>query len=67
MIQMGRPKGGKNRSHSKEEKLALVKRNLAAGYKFVKRKMKDFFLSPCIKIQIPRCRSRVKQACFARP
>ena len=26
---MGRPKGGKNRNHSKEEKLALVKRNLA--------------------------------------
>lgn len=26
---MGRPKGGKNKSHSKEEKLALVKRNLA--------------------------------------
>ena len=26
---MGRPKGGTNRSHSKEEKLALVKRNLA--------------------------------------
>lgn len=26
---MGRPKGGKNTSHSKEEKLALVKRNLA--------------------------------------
>ena len=26
---MGRPKGGKNRSHSKAEKLALVKRNLA--------------------------------------
>ncbi len=25
---MGRPKGGTNRSHSKEEKLALVKRNL---------------------------------------
>lgn len=25
---MGRPKGGKNKSHSKEEKLALVKRNL---------------------------------------
>ena len=25
---MGRPKGGKNRSHSKAEKLALVKRNL---------------------------------------
>ncbi len=25
---MGRPKGGKNNSHSKEEKLALVKRNL---------------------------------------
>ncbi|MBQ9985272.1 MAG: helix-turn-helix domain-containing protein [Oscillospiraceae bacterium] len=25
---MGRPKGGKNVSHSKEEKLALVKRNL---------------------------------------
>ena len=39
----------------------------AAGYKFVKRKMKDFFLSPCIKIQIPRCQSRVKQACFACP
>lgn len=27
--EMGRPKGGKNRSHSKAEKLALVKRNLA--------------------------------------
>ena len=26
---MGRPRGGKNRNHSKEEKLALVKRNLA--------------------------------------
>ena len=26
---MGRPKGGTNLSHSKEEKLALVKRNLA--------------------------------------
>ena len=26
---MGRPKGGKNNNHSKEEKLALVKRNLA--------------------------------------
>ena len=26
---MGRPKGGTNRTHSKEEKLALVKRNLA--------------------------------------
>ena len=26
---MGRPQGGTNRSHSKEEKLALVKRNLA--------------------------------------
>ena len=26
---MGRPKGGTNTSHSKEEKLALVKRNLA--------------------------------------
>lgn len=26
---MGRPKGGTNISHSKEEKLALVKRNLA--------------------------------------
>lgn len=26
---MGRPRGGTNRSHSKEEKLALVKRNLA--------------------------------------
>ena len=26
---MGRPKGGQNRSHSKAEKLALVKRNLA--------------------------------------
>ena len=26
---MGRPKGGTNVSHSKEEKLALVKRNLA--------------------------------------
>lgn len=26
---MGRPKGGKNVYHSKEEKLALVKRNLA--------------------------------------
>ncbi len=26
---MGRPKGGTNRSHSKEEKFALVKRNLA--------------------------------------
>ena len=25
---MGRPKGGTNKSHSKEEKLALVKRNL---------------------------------------
>ena len=25
---MGRPKGGKNTIHSKEEKLALVKRNL---------------------------------------
>ena len=25
---MGRPKGGKNNNHSKEEKLALVKRNL---------------------------------------
>ena len=25
---MGRPKGGKNRSHSKAERLALVKRNL---------------------------------------
>ena len=41
--------------------------NQAAGYKFVKRKMKYFFLSPCIKIQTPRCQSRVKQACFARP
>lgn len=26
---MGRPKGGRNINHSKEEKLALVKRNLA--------------------------------------
>lgn len=26
---MGRPKGGTNTSHSKEEKLALVKRNLS--------------------------------------
>lgn len=26
---MGRPKGGTNKNHSKEEKLALVKRNLA--------------------------------------
>ena len=26
---MGRPRGGKNHNHSKEEKLALVKRNLA--------------------------------------
>ncbi len=26
---MGRPKGGTNASHSKEEKLALVLRNLA--------------------------------------
>lgn len=26
---MGRPKGGKNISHSKEEKLILVKRNLS--------------------------------------
>ena len=26
---MGRPKGGTNISHSKEEKLALVKRNIA--------------------------------------
>lgn len=26
---MGRPKGGKNRNHSKAEKLGLVKRNLA--------------------------------------
>ena len=26
---MGRPKGGNNRSHSKAEKLALVKRNVA--------------------------------------
>ncbi len=26
---MGRPKGGKNTPHSKEEKLSLVKRNLA--------------------------------------
>ena len=26
---MGRPKGGKNKSHSKEEKIALVLRNLA--------------------------------------
>jgi transposase-like protein len=26
---MGRPKGGINKSHNKEEKLALVKRNLA--------------------------------------
>ena len=26
---MGRPKGGTNKSHNKEEKLALVKRNLA--------------------------------------
>ena len=26
---MGRPKGGKNTNHSKEEKLALVKRNLS--------------------------------------
>jgi len=25
----GRPKGGTNKSHSKEEKLALVKRNLS--------------------------------------
>lgn len=25
---MGRPKGGKNKTHSKEEKLALVLRNL---------------------------------------
>ena len=24
---MGRPKGGRNQNHSKEEKLALVKRN----------------------------------------
>ena len=29
MIIMGRPKGGTNNSHSKEEKLALVLRNLA--------------------------------------
>lgn len=27
-MEMGRPKGGKNKSHSKEEKLALVLRNL---------------------------------------
>ena len=26
---MGRPKGGKNINHSKEEKMSLVKRNLA--------------------------------------
>lgn len=26
---MGRPKGGTNKSHSKEEKLAIVKRNLS--------------------------------------
>ena len=26
---MGRPKGGKNTSHSKEEELRLVKRNLS--------------------------------------
>ena len=26
---MGRPKGGTNRNHSKEEKLAIVKRNLS--------------------------------------
>ncbi len=26
---MGRPKGGRNKNHSKEEKLSLVKRNLA--------------------------------------
>jgi len=29
MKEMGRPKGGRNVNHSKEEKLALVKRNLA--------------------------------------
>lgn len=29
IMKMGRPKGGKNKSHSKEEKLKLVKRNLA--------------------------------------
>ena len=29
LIDMGRPKGGLNINHSKEEKLALVKRNLA--------------------------------------
>jgi transposase-like protein len=29
MKRMGRPKGGTNKSHSKEEKLALVLRNLA--------------------------------------
>ena len=28
MKEMGRPKGGKNNSHSKEEKMALVKRVL---------------------------------------
>ena len=29
MKEMGRPKGGANKHHSKEEKLALVKRNIA--------------------------------------
>ena len=29
--EMGRPEGGTNRCHSKEEKLALVKRNLTAN------------------------------------
>ena len=29
MIIMGRPKGGRNKSHSKEEKLTLVMRNLS--------------------------------------
>ena len=29
MKRMGRPKGGTNKSHSKDEKLALVKRNLS--------------------------------------
>ncbi|MBO5273706.1 MAG: hypothetical protein J6I45_03735 [Clostridia bacterium] len=57
------------RKYTKMEILAeeAFRRKEAAGYKFVKRKMEDFFLSPCIKIQIFLCRSRGKQACFARP
>ena len=39
----------------------------AAGYKFVKWLWRNFSLSPRINIQILKCRSRVKRACFACP